>query len=91
MHISAFLLKCFNTAMLSCTSPLSRLRKDVAENGTSIGPLLDSLKDVRSLQYEVDMLTNKVSRGTVQHPPQERGEGGDQMIWNIFATCRSWQ
>ena len=40
----------------------SRLRKDVADNGSELGPLLDSLKDVRALQYDVDMLTQKVKR-----------------------------
>ena len=40
----------------------SRLRKDVADNGSELVPLLDSLKDVRALQYDVDMLTQKVKR-----------------------------
>ena len=40
----------------------------MSESGTNLGPLLDSLKDVRSLQYDVDMLTNKVKRYERQAP-----------------------
>ena len=39
-----------------------RLRKDVAESGADLGALLDGLRDVRSLQYDVDMLTQKLKR-----------------------------
>ncbi|GAX77261.1 hypothetical protein CEUSTIGMA_g4707.t1 [Chlamydomonas eustigma] len=41
---------------------LYRLRKDVADSKGDLGALLDSLKDVRSLQYDVDMLSQKLKR-----------------------------
>ena len=41
---------------------LFRLRKDVEEKGSDLGSLLSSLQDVRSLQYDVDLLTQKIKR-----------------------------
>ena len=44
------------------TTCLHRLRKDVAEAGGNLASLFDSLKDVRSLEYDVDMASQKAKR-----------------------------
>jgi centromeric protein E len=61
---------------------LFRLRKDVEEKGSDLGSLLSSLQDVRSLQYDVDLLTQKIKRyeKLAAAQSQEPGKGVMQAL-----------
>ena len=58
---------------------LFRLRKDVEEKGSDLGSLLASLQDVRSLQYDVDLLTQKIKRYEKQFASGQDASGGRAM------------
>ena len=58
---------------------LFRLRKDVEEKGSDLGSLLASLQDVRSLQYDVDLLTQKIKRYEKQFALAQDASGGRVM------------
>lgn len=57
---------------------LFRLRKDVEEKGSDLGSLISSLQDVRSLQYDVDLLTQKIKRYEKQFATAASGQGQGQ-------------
>ena len=59
---------------------LFRLRKDVEEKGSDLGGLLGSLQDVRSLQYDVDLLTQKIKRYEKQFAHQGADQGAGRAL-----------
>lgn len=73
-----------------------RLRQDVVEAGKDPA-LFDNLKDVRSLEYEVDYLTNKCKvggrtrRSSSETTPCASGGGDEEGLWRMRQRLLSGQ